>query len=61
MGNENQKSDFDQDNWDILAKIGDKVVLKNKMTFSLLDLHECEELSLSASTRKAEQIFDWRK
>lgn len=45
MGNENQKSDFDQYNWDILAKIGDKTVLKNKMTFSLLDLHECEELS----------------
>jgi hypothetical protein len=54
MGNENRRSDFDQENWEALARIGVKTVLKNRMTCSLLDLYECDEPADHPSGQRAE-------
>jgi hypothetical protein len=44
-----------------VGKIGVKTVLKNRMTFSLLDLYECDEPADLPSSRRAEDTFEWRK
>jgi hypothetical protein len=61
MGNENVKSEFDEENWLVINACKERIILRNKNSNSYVETYEFESSFSGLDELKEHDIYQWRK